>query len=324
LTRVNPRFRNALAVAAWLLLSASAHALETDQFYAWGKPIEDSTDYLNAWVRLQVQGALEPGRRKAPRDCEAAVELIQKRLQHSIYQPIEIWINSTDLVDRVPRGVEEYKDYRESYLLSKTYPLDTARGLQPSPTLEVNGIRLGSDKLAHFFSEGWWYYHWWLKNRDDYSARELQREMLRYGVTLEKWVQGKLLSGVISPADMEANFQGFVFYLQLCNGDEPLLYQQNGRWLFSEAFDIGRYVSPEWDESWNANIYSELRWKGIRQTMAGYCPLLSSPWVERQRSRYAELDLQTPMEELIGEMVAAGDLPDPRTFDITTVCGQQH
>ena len=197
------------------LISPSAQALETDQFYAWGKPIEDSTHYLNAWVRLQIQDVLDTRVNGSPRDCDDAVEFIQKRLQHSIYQPIELWINSTDLVDRVPRGIEEYQDYRESYLLSKTVPLDTARGLQPSPTLEVNGIRIGSDKLAHFFSEGWWYYSWWKKHRDDMSEDELQQKLLRYGVKLEWWVQGKLLTGVISPADMEANYQGFIFYRQL-------------------------------------------------------------------------------------------------------------
>jgi hypothetical protein len=324
LNRLKPLFQSTLVAVVWLLCGGPAHALETDQFYAWGKPIDDSSHYLNAWVRLQIQAALESPAKRPPQDCEAAIELIQKRLQHSIYQPIEIWINSTELVDRIPRGVEEYKDSREFYLLSKTYPLDTARGLQPSPTVEVNEIRLGSDKLAHFFSEGWWYYKWWLKNRDDYSVDDLQHEMLRYGVSLEKWVQGKLLTGVISPADMEANFQGFIFYQQLCHGDEPLLYQQEGSWHFSETFDIGHYVSPEWDESWNANIYTELRWKGVRQTMSGYCQDLSSPWVEQQRSDYAKRDQRTPMEEVLEEMVAAGELPDPQFFDITTVCGKQH
>ena len=316
---VRLRFRFHLVVIASLLVSVSAQALETDQFYAWGRPIENSTDYLNAWVRLQIQDALDS---KTPRDCDAAVELIQKRLQHSIYQPIEIWINSTDLVDRIPRDALGYRDYRKSYLLSKTYPLDTARGLLPSPTLQVGEVRIGSDKLAHFFSEGWWYYEWWQKNKDDYSGDELQNAMLRYGVKLEWWVQGKLLTGVISPADMEANYQGFIFYRQLCEGDAPLLYQQEGRWYFSETFDISTYVSPEWDESWNANIYSKVRWKAIRETMAEYCPMLHGDWVEQQRARYAELDRQTPTEVLLRQMVAAGDLPDPGPFDITTVCEQ--
>ncbi|MGB5291150.1 MAG: hypothetical protein WBN41_06835 [Lysobacterales bacterium] len=297
-------------------------ALETDQFYAWGKPIDDSSHYLNAWIRLQIQDALDSKVNKKPRSCEAAINIIQKRLQHSIYQPIEIWINSTNLVDRVPRGLEEYRDYRNSYLLSKTVPLDTARGLQPSPTLEVNDIRFGSDKLAHFFSEGWWYYNWWQKNKDSAGEDELKRNLLLYGIKLEKWVQGELLTGVISPADMEANYQGFIFYQQLCNTNEPLLYQLDGRWHFSDAFDISNYVMPEWDESWNANIYSKLRWKGIRQTMMSYCPMLQSDWVKKQRAHYAAQNDETPTEELIRQLVAAGELPDPHSFDIVTVCEQ--
>ena len=89
-----------------LLATASAEALETDQFYAWGKPIEDSTEYLNAWVRLQIQSALDARSANAPQDCESVVGDLQTRLQHSIYQPIELWIFSSDLVDRVPRGLE--------------------------------------------------------------------------------------------------------------------------------------------------------------------------------------------------------------------------
>lgn len=304
----------------FLLANASVQALETDQFYAWGKPIEDSTHYLNAWVRLQIQDVLDTRANREPQDCQAVVDSIQRRLQNSIYQPIELWINSTDLVDRIPHGIEEYRDYRKSYLLSKTYPLDTARGLLPSPTIEVNKIRIGSDKLAHFFSEGWWYYRWWKKNQDKFSEDELQRKLLEYGVNLEWWVQGKLLTGIISAADMEANYQGFVFYRQLCVGDEPLLYRQDDRWQFSAAFDISTYVSPQWDESWNANFYSKLRWKGIKETMAGYCPMLNSEWVQQQRMYYAELETPTPTEALLDEMVAAGDFPDRSPYDITSVC----
>ena len=317
---IGAKIRGCTIIFAFVLFSGFAHALETDQFYAWGKPIADSTHYLNAWVRLQIQDALDSRVNGKARDCEAAVKIIQKRLQHSIYQPIELWINSTDLVDRVPRGIEEYQDYRESYLLSRTYPLDTARGLQPSPTLEVNHVRLGSDKLAHFFSEGWWYYKWWKNNQGDKSTEELQHELLLYGVNLEKWVQGELLTGVISPADMEANYQGFIFYQQLCKGEEPLLYRNEGLWHFSESFDIANYVSPEWDESWNAYIYSNKRWMGIRQTMAAYCPMLQDEWVQKQRALYAELDTQTPIDELLSELVENGKLPDPLPFDITSVC----
>lgn len=320
LSRMTARSVSNLLAMAWLIASFPAQALETDQFYAWGHPIQDSSEYLNAWLQFQIQTVLDTKAAEPVLDCEAAVHLVQKRLQHSIYQPMEMWITTTTLVDRFPRGLQESRHYRDHYLLANTFSIDFARWLQPSPTIQINEIRLGSDKLAHFFSEGWWFYKWWKKHRDEYAPDKLQREMLRYGLKVEWWVQGKLVTGVVSPADMEANYQGFLFYHQMCHGDAPFLRRQGGRWYFSEGFDIRNYVSPEWDESWNANIYSKLRWSRIRLAMTAYCPMLNSPWVEQQRARYRELDRQTPTEELIAERVAAGKMPDPRSFDITSVC----
>jgi len=302
--------------------NVSAPALETDQFYAWGKPIEDSTAYLNAWVQIQVQTALDARPTGTLRNCESAVDEVQKHLQHTIYQPIELWIISSKLVDRIPHSEEADRDYRARYLLSKTFPFDYARLLQPSPTLEVNGIRLGSDKLAHFFSEGWWYYRHWRKNQEEFTPEEWRRRLIEYGVRLENWIQGTTSSGVFSPADLEANYQGFIFYRQLCHGKEPLLHRQDNRWRFSSGFDFRDYIHPEWDESWNPNVYSERRWKNIRKTMAAYCPQLGSDWVRQQRAHYAALDTLTPTEELIRELVGAGEIPNPEDFDITGVCEQ--
>ena len=121
------RFGYSLVMLVGLLINTPSQALETDQFYAWGLPIEDSTQYLNAWVQLQIQTALESRPPGALQDCESAVTEVQTRLQHSIYQPIELWIISSNLVDRVPRGPEADRIYRSKYLLSKTFLFDPPR-----------------------------------------------------------------------------------------------------------------------------------------------------------------------------------------------------
>jgi hypothetical protein len=303
-------------------VSTPVPALESDQFYAWGRPIQDSTEYLNAWVKWQIQNALDSKKNSGSLDCEAAIKHVKKDLKDMVYQPIEVWITSTTLVDRVPRDLEEDHEYRKQWLLSNTFPMDYARWLPPSPTLQVNEIRFGGDKLAHFFSEGWWYYTWWIKRRDSLSQDEVERGLFEYGALMEWSLLGKMVTGIVSPADLESNYEGFLFYRQLCHGDEPLLYRKEGRWQFSESFDFRDYVSPEWDESWNPNIYDPLRWKGIRSTMENYCPQLHSPWVEQQRARYEIMDreTQTLTETLIEEQVAAGEWPDPKDFDITAVC----
>jgi len=309
-----------LLACAMLNFSPTIHALETDQFYTWGKPIEDSTEYLNAWVQLRIQSVLDTRVADSPMDCEAVVKKVQASLQNSLYHPMDLWISSSKLVDRIPRGLEESREYRARYLMTKLYRLDTARLLEPSATVEVNNIRIGADKLAHFFSQGWWYYKKWKKNRDDYTQDELQRFLVEYGINLELGALGAKLTGVTSPGDLEANYQGFLFYRQLCHGDEPLLYRQEGRWQFPDTFDFRDYVSPGWDESWNPNIYHKRRWKKIRPAMLTYCPLLHSPWVKQQRKFYRELETQTLTAQIVKEWVADGKLPDPQTFAITTVC----
>lgn len=305
---------------AGLLISGSAQSLESDQFFAWGKPIEDSTRFLNAWVWLTIQSALDARPANKLDNCEAAVGEIQRHLQHTIYQPIEVWVISSDLVDRVPRGEEANREYRSRYLLSETYLFDYARWLPPSPTLQVNKIRFGSDKLAHFFAQGWWYYKIWKKRRGKQTPEQLQRSLFQFGAGLEKGRLGVHMTGVFSPADLEANHQGFLFYRQMCHADEPLLSRQNDRWQFSKKFDFHDYISPQWDESWNPNVYSPQRWKGIRSTIAGYCPALNSDWVKTQRAYYARLDSPAYTANMIRELVVAGEISDPQDYDITTVC----
>ncbi|MSQ98623.1 MAG: hypothetical protein EXR85_04915 [Xanthomonadales bacterium] len=309
-------------VIAALLAGSPLQAMETDQYYAWGKPIADSADYLNAWVKLTIQTALDESSENATGDCEAMADVVQHRMQQSIYHAIEMWVITSPLVDRIPLGLEEDRDYRKHYLLAKTIPVDTARWLNPSPTVQVDGIRLGTDKLAHFISEGWWYYRWWKKREDKYPPDELQRKMIQFSVKLESGGQGYWVTGVFSPSDLEANYQGFLFYQQLCHGEKPLLYQQDGRWRFSDAFDFRTYVTPDRDESWLPNIFKERRWKRIQKTVATYCPMLHTPWVEQQRTMHKERDTQSPAEKVVAELVAKGKLPDPATFGIMSVCGE--
>lgn len=228
---------------------------------------------------------------------------------------------NSKLIDRIPREVEEVWHYRKHYLLAKTIPFDVARWLPPSPTLEVHGVRIGSDKLSHFFSQGWWYYKWWKKNRNKFNPEELQRNMIRYGVRTEWMLVGMLLTGIFSLADLEANYQGFRFYHSLCNGGAPLFYLAQGRWHFSGNFDFRNYVTPEWDESYHSNIYSRLRWKWIRPTLAAYCPLWRSKWVAEQQARYRLRDTQTSTEKLVADLVAEGELDDPGQFGMSALCG---
>jgi hypothetical protein len=94
----------------------------------------------------------------------------------------------------------------------------------------------------------------------------------------------------------------------------------DGEWRLSLEYTIADFVSPAWDESWNPNIYGRKRWKGIRNTMIGYCPMLDSPWVRNQRAHYEKLNTETIIDQAIAGLVKEGALEDPMLFDIVTVC----
>jgi len=52
------RLRTAAAALVLLAGATAAMALETDQFWAWGRTLTDSTDVLNAEVNAEIESVL--------------------------------------------------------------------------------------------------------------------------------------------------------------------------------------------------------------------------------------------------------------------------
>jgi hypothetical protein len=318
------------AAAAALLLSSTflagppARALESDQYFAWGREIEDSTDVLNAKVTLEIERVLaeiNAGRGWRRKSCDDVVEEIVSRFRQFIFQDFELWATKTTLVDRVPRTPEEELEYRERYLYHNTHFFDLGTKIPPSPTIEIDGVRLGTDKLSHFFAEGWWYFKWYRSSRESGSdVEEAERRAIRLGIVWEKTILGLLASGVFSPGDLEANFQGMRFLVGLCEGDAPGLRRTEEGWRYAGRFDFRDHVSPEWDESWQPPAFGKQRWKKVRPALIAYCPLLSDPRVSLQRRAYAARDRTTPTERELRALVEAGKLPDPAAFALDAHC----
>ena len=141
------------------------------------------------------------------------------------------------------------------------------------------------------------------------------------GIFTERTILGVSSSGIMSLGDLEANYQGLLFFFGLCDGRDPGLTRTPAGWGLARPFDIRDYVSPEWDESWQPNIYTPSRWAKVRPVLARYCELLNDPEIRRQRASYAARDRETPTEAVVRELVAAGKLADPRQFTIEAICG---
>lgn len=303
---------------------AAVNALESDQYFAWGRELADMTKVLNTKVTLEIELTLERINGKPSWDrmsCHQVVKRIVPRFRQFIFTDIERWATNSPLVDRIPATPEEELEYRERYIYRNTGPLDLGTKVPPSPTIEMNGVRLGTDKLAHFFSEGWMYYKWYRKYRQSgLSIEDAERRVIHRGIWWERTILGLVSSGVFSLGDLEANYQGLQFLVGLCEGDAPALEKVDSGWRNAGTFDFRNYVTPEWDESYQPSVYGKRRWKKVRPALVEYCPMLHDPVVTRQRMEYDSRDRVTPTERQVFELVRAGKLADPRRFALDNNC----
>lgn len=253
--------------------------------------------------------------------CERVVKRIVPRFRDFIFQDIELWATNSSLVPRIPATPEEELEFRHEYIYRNTNALDVGTKVPPSPTIEVNGVRIGTDKLSHFFSEGWFYYKWYRKfRRSGLSIEDAERRAIRRGIWWERTILGLVSSGVFSPGDLEANYQGMRFMASLCDPDAPALKRTDDGWRFTGTFDFRDYVTPEWDESYQPPVFGKRRWNKVRPVLVEYCPMLHDPRVMARRSEYRRRDADTPTEREVRRLVEAGKLADPRRFSLESNC----
>ncbi len=144
-----------VATIGFLMVAHSSEALETDQFYAWGLPLEDSIAAVNAKFNLELERALAdfpPG--DPPAECSEVAAAYRKRLRSLLQHPIMLWAWNSSLVHRIPANTEEQRIYRQTNLFSNHPLFEPAAFLPYAPTISVGGVRFGADKLSHFASSG--------------------------------------------------------------------------------------------------------------------------------------------------------------------------
>jgi hypothetical protein len=303
------------------LAASSATALETDQFYSWAQPLRDSSAPINAKFETEINAALQ--KLKANATCADVESQVQRRFRRFIFHVPETWAANDALVDRVPASSEQRRVYQQRSIYAGLSRIATATWMPASPTVELGGVRLGTDKIGHFVSEGWLYYRQFKRGlHRGMTEAQAEHRAIALGMLLERTTLGYLASGIFSTADMEANYNGMLFYRSLCGGEAPLIERRAGRWTMVRRFDLRQFVTPEWDESYQPNAYRAVLWRTIRPAMAEHCAELHDPMVVARRAEYARRNTDTPSEKVLAELVAEHKLDDPARFSIETVCAQ--
>jgi hypothetical protein len=299
-------------------------ALETDQYYAWGRPLADSTDFVNARFNLELERAIAsfPEHRQ-PETCRKVAIEYRKRMRFLLLHEIQVWAWNSELVERIPNGGEEQREYRRTNLYSNHPPIDTGTWMPYTPTIKVAGVRMGTDKLAHLVSSGWTYYGEYRRGlKKGQTPEEAERRAVRRGIIEESLILGKLASGVLAIPDIESSYAGIQFYVDLCDSEDPILKLEEDGWTISRPVDLRDYVTPRWDESFQPPVYSKGRWRKVKPVLETYCDRLGDPQVVEMRRRYRERDSGSVVVELVAERVEQGKLPDPAQFSLEEVCGE--
>lgn len=157
-------------------------------------------------------------------------------------------------------------DYRKSIFF--TSPINY---LTISETVNLYGTQFGTDKIAHFFQQGYAYYK--IYNRaaaHGLAPEQAARKAVRWGQLTERTYYGDLISGVYSNADLFANYIGMKFYqgltrqIKIGDATRPaILILTGGIWTVNERVNLREqlikpFLTAHLDEALNPSVFIKL------------------------------------------------------------------
>jgi hypothetical protein len=300
-------------------------AFETDQYNLPPQPLADIGDEVSDYVEENLKKAIgkinseisarksclesiaaklkrekcnSPDQERARlaylRSPDAVAREVFKLLGDGIppFTNSEIWMVKHQFVKQPAR----YKtDFEKSIFFAA--PINY---LTISPTVNLYGAEFGTDKIAHFFQQGYTYY----KKYNRALARGLTPDKaaakaIRWGQISERTFYGSLVSGVYSNADLYANYVGMKFYQSLTReikiGNDVRLavfLLKNDVWTFDENFNsreslIKPFVSNHLNEALNPSRFIKTLRPFVRRAVRKQsCKLWLDRFPELARANY--------------------------------------
>ena len=347
-----------IAVLLTLLTSAVA-GFETDQYSVpVGREFADLRFYFSHKVYEHLVSAVDKINARIERSQRAghSVSKIERHQSpHKITRAVwlefpfliyqtqswELAIRSKEMHSQYPGLMTEYlpANYMYYHWALVINPIKIIR-LVPSPTIMVNGTYFGTDKIAHFFDEGYIYYSTYRNAREDglNEAESTRRAVSKAAGTFRIWSEhtfsGNFLTGVRSNADLAANYAGLKFYRNLTEevriqGEllPPMLVRDGAYWRLndqvkplSDFFSI--FITDHFDEALNPNIYSIGTGMVIRKQICKRCDDLRLWYRDREgnpRTRKQFMEITEELGTYFGEDYGYYGSQDER-ISIANVC----
>lgn len=127
--------------------------------------------------------------------------------------------------------------------------------------VRMNDQLVGVDKFEHFVGSGYRYFQkYYLKKKSLFSA-------LKIGLKAETGFMGAVTTGVLSYADMVANFNGMRFWNDILAKNEDILGKNVGpyvscednQWVQVKEIDWAHYIDAGFDEAINCSEFRNQR-----------------------------------------------------------------
>lgn len=288
------------------LLLQSTFAFETDQYNLPPAPLADIGTEVSEYTELNLRSAVdklndEISRRQsclennAPKTKKSNCDSSGKELAKIVYLQSEEAV-AREVYKLLGAGTipftksgswMESHRFRNQPARYKTgygksiFALFPTNYLTISSTVNLYGTHFGTDKIAHFFQQGYEYYK--IYNRalaQKSTPDQAVKKAVRYGRKTENLFFGTLISGVFSNADLCANFVGLKFYLNLTGEIKigsriipALLLLRNGFWTFNGNLNFLRqnllkpFVSNHLNEALNSSIYLPILRSSVRRVV---------------------------------------------------------
>lgn len=230
------RFLPLVACATGILVLAGVSKVaagETDQYLTWGTTFSDSSAELNAFLDEEIHRFLvKANRRTRPPACveDLSIDLYLHLFEGLHASRIRNWLKTSPGVDRFPSDeLSDWEYQRISIFRRPAFPFV----LPSAQTIRVGEVYLGIDKIGHMFGFGRRYFQIYQRALEEGDSPEAALErVLTWGIQHESSLVGKLVDGIFSHGDMEANYQGLRLALAFSSGEAPLFYRENGAWRY--------------------------------------------------------------------------------------------
>lgn len=252
------------AIVLLLVIAPAPMAAEIDSYTLRHQSLPDASAPLNDWFNQRLRDGIARANEAMAEDCQP--ELLYRHIRRAFATPFIGHLITEDL-DTLP----DLPKYRVSLEQSIYRDMGVVDGVSLhlrdlSAVMNVNGTLIGTDKIGHFLVEGWSYFQ--KGYRDEGVSLEAA---MRWGTFTERTYFGLMTTGMLSYADLAANFDGMRFWLHLLGeARDPIagLFQprpyiscreqdSTGKayWQLKREVRLDKYINPAWDEAVNCQTY---------------------------------------------------------------------